>query len=319
MLKIDDCRAYKLSYLLLRIPIAPGHYTFVQLRGGEHQLSMLRDPSLKLGALLITPDCVDIMVSKEVLEPMKTEGKDAYDLNIANVTGVSTGSKEPTVYDVSDIVRFNKKYSEVLSHFRRNDRRIGKKLAAKYGRKRRDKTRSLLHLVSKRIVQSAAKDKHTIVLEKLTHIRKRHERGRQKERRATRHAINTWPFWILQKAIKYKAAWEQIPVEFIDPKNTSRTCSACGSVNKKLRFEREWRCPSCGAMLSRDVNAARNLLNRSLGVQAMRFVAGGLAGEAMVRGAHRGAPPIVDASQPDSPSARAVSPAESVVQLGSRK
>ena len=52
-------------------------------------------------------------------------------------------------------------------------------------------------------------------------------------------------------------------VQFVDPKNTSKTCHHCGYVNEELDVKtRNWECPDCGEILDRDVNAAINILNR---------------------------------------------------------
>ena len=40
---------------------------------------------------------------------------------------------------------------------------------------------------------------------------------------------------------------------------SSRTCSACGRVNAKLKRERTWNCPDCGTRRDRNLNAAINL------------------------------------------------------------
>ena len=41
---------------------------------------------------------------------------------------------------------------------------------------------------------------------------------------------------------------------------SSKTCSACGTVKTKLALsERTYHCQSCGLILDRDLNAARNL------------------------------------------------------------
>ena len=46
-------------------------------------------------------------------------------------------------------------------------------------------------------------------------------------------------------------------VQFVDPKNTSKTCNRCGYVNEELDAKtRNWECPDCGEILDRDVNAA---------------------------------------------------------------
>ena len=47
--------------------------------------------------------------------------------------------------------------------------------------------------------------------------------------------------------------------------NTSRVCSRCGSIVEKSLSVRVHRCPDCGLVLDRDVNAARNILTRALG------------------------------------------------------
>ena len=52
-------------------------------------------------------------------------------------------------------------------------------------------------------------------------------------------------------------------VQFVKPHNTSRTCHHCGYINKELDTKtRNWKCPKCGKILDRDVNAAINILNR---------------------------------------------------------
>ena len=42
---------------------------------------------------------------------------------------------------------------------------------------------------------------------------------------------------------------------------SSKTCSACGTVNAKLKRERRWTCPNCGTRHDRNLNAAINLRN----------------------------------------------------------
>ena len=54
-------------------------------------------------------------------------------------------------------------------------------------------------------------------------------------------------------------------VDFVAPHHTSQDCSGCGRrVPKKLSV-RTHRCPECGLELDRDLNAARNVLQRAYG------------------------------------------------------
>ena len=50
----------------------------------------------------------------------------------------------------------------------------------------------------------------------------------------------------------------------VEPKGTSQKCSRCEALVPKLLSERTHSCPYCGLVVDRDVNAARNILNRGL-------------------------------------------------------
>jgi len=88
--------------------------------------------------------------------------------------------------------------------------------------------------------------------------------------------MNSWSYAELQRQIEYKAKWEGLPVIYVHPHGTSSKCSICGK-GMKPEENRMLRCPSCGYTVDRDVNAAKNILER-----ALRFGAVGLAHEAMV-------------------------------------
>jgi predicted RNA-binding Zn-ribbon protein involved in translation (DUF1610 family) len=61
--------------------------------------------------------------------------------------------------------------------------------------------------------------------------------------------------------LRYKA--ESVGAEFheVDPRGTSQTCSRCGSKVEKSLVVRTHKCPFCGLVIDRDVNAAINILN----------------------------------------------------------
>jgi putative transposase len=68
-----------------------------------------------------------------------------------------------------------------------------------------------------------------------------------------------------QNILSYKAESAGAKVIGVDPKNTSQECSCCGQMVPKKLSVRVHKC-SCGLVLDRDVNAARNILQR--GIQA---------------------------------------------------
>jgi len=62
----------------------------------------------------------------------------------------------------------------------------------------------------------------------------------------------------------YKAEEAGSRVVKVNPSGTSQECSQCGKTVSKDLSVRMHRCPHCGLMLDRDVNAARNILKRAL-------------------------------------------------------
>lgn len=55
----------------------------------------------------------------------------------------------------------------------------------------------------------------------------------------------------------------------VNPRNTSKLCSSCGTLVQKTLSERTHTCPTCGLVLGRDHNAALNILQR--GLQQLRL------------------------------------------------
>lgn len=63
---------------------------------------------------------------------------------------------------------------------------------------------------------------------------------------------------------KYKAEYAGKVVELVNPKNTTQNCSNCGKKVPKSLATRVHKCPYCGLEMDRDVNAAINILNKSI-------------------------------------------------------
>ena len=66
----------------------------------------------------------------------------------------------------------------------------------------------------------------------------------------------------IKRQLVYKGLWRHTRVTLASvwfP--SSKTCNVCGTVNRKLKRERTWTCPSCGTRHDRNLNAAINLRN----------------------------------------------------------
>jgi len=86
----------------------------------------------------------------------------------------------------------------------------------------------------------------------------------------------------IRRQLEYKGVWYRTHVVAVDQfYPSSKLCYACGHKNDRLTLsDRAWACPSCGSVLDRDLNAARNIREEGL-----RMLAVGLTDNANVCGA----------------------------------
>jgi putative transposase len=123
----------------------------------------------------------------------------------------------------------------------------------KIKRKQSRFVRDTNHCIAKVLVGTAVSRQKALALEDLTGIRQRGN-GLNRE---MRWLLGNWAFADLGAKIGYKAADAGIPVLFVDPRNTSRTCSRCGHCEKANRpSQSHFRCLKCGWESHADYNAA---------------------------------------------------------------
>jgi IS605 OrfB family transposase len=174
------------------------------------------------------------------------------DLGIAKIATDSDGN----VHTGGDVERIRRKHNLQRKRLqRRNTKGARKKI-----RQMRDKEarfrRHQNHVISKAIVESARRTDRGIALEDLRGIRERvTARGGD-----ARNRLSGWAFAQLGSFIGYKARLAGVPVVYVDPRNTSRTCAECGYCEKGNRKSQgEFSCRSCGHRADADRNAARNI------------------------------------------------------------
>lgn len=228
------------------IPFVCGEYQrrYLPFRKGEVDLVYHR------GAFYLNVVC-------EVDEPPTNAVGDilGVDLGIVNIATDSDG----TTYSGASVEQKRRIYA----HRRRNLQRRGtpsaKRKLRKLSGKQRRFQRNTNHVISKAIVATAQRTGRAIALEDLTGIR-----GRVTARRRQRARLHNWSFFQLRSLIVYKARLAGVPVFLVDPKNTSRTCPACGCVDKANRpTQATFSCGSCGFAAPADHVAARNIAFRA--------------------------------------------------------
>ena len=71
---------------------------------------------------------------------------------------------------------------------------------------------------------------------------------------------------MLRSALIYMAERSEGVMALVNPRNTSQVCSGCRAYVEKDLAVRVHVCPYCGLVLDRDVNAARNILRKGIGL-----------------------------------------------------
>lgn len=143
----------------------------------------------------------------------------------------------------------HKKYKSIRTKLQKNKQY--KKLKQTKGKESRI-VKDINHKVSKEIVRYAKENNSGIKLEKLTNIRKN-----KKNKKSFRYTLNSWSYYQLGQMICYKAQLQGIPIQYIDPRNTSQKCSRCGNIGN--RRGKKFKCESCNHTDHADVNAGFNI------------------------------------------------------------
>jgi IS605 OrfB family transposase len=182
------------------------------------------------------------------------------DLGIAQIATDSDGN----AYSGKPIDDVRRKHNLQRKRLQKKGTKGAKKKLKRVARKEANFRRYTNHVVSKSIVQTAQRTDRGIAVEELTGIR-----GRVTARGGdARNRLSGWSFAQLYVFLEYKARLAGVAVVKVDPRNTSRGCSACGHIAKSNRkSQREFSCGLCGFRMNADENAARNI--RALGISKL--------------------------------------------------
>ena len=66
--------------------------------------------------------------------------------------------------------------------------------------------------------------------------------------------------------LKHQCNKWQRELRIVDESYTSKTCGRCGKINHKLGSSKIYNCPSCKLKIDRDVNGARNIYLKNIGL-----------------------------------------------------
>ena len=161
---------------------------------------------------------------------------------------------DANMHEATEVNRLRARYPKVRRSLQRKGTKKATRLLQRLSGRERRHMRAINHTISKQLVQTAHTTQRQIALEDLTGIRQR-----TKIRKPHRYCHHSWSFSQLRKFVAYKAQAAGVPVVFVDPAYTSKTCHVCGKRGHRsgLKFS----CQMCG-VCDADFNGAKNIAAR---------------------------------------------------------
>lgn len=203
---------------------------------------------------------VSELPDKEKIKEIKS--KVGIDLGLERFAGLSDGNVIENPRHLKTFEDKLKKEQRRLSRkkLRSSNRKKQKTILAKVHRKIRNQRNNFCHKESRKLVNNY----DLLVLEDLKVKEMLQIKNPKWLKRRLNRSMNDVSWKIFTNFCTYKAENAGKYVEFVDPRNTSKTCSKCGNKKNDLGlWERNYICDECDYKVNRDLNASRNILKRS--------------------------------------------------------
>ena len=233
------------------VPMRYGAYQAARLHRARGQADLVYRDGLFFLHVTIDLPCAPTIDAQDVL---------GVDLGIVQLAVDSDGE----AHTGAGVKQCRRKFS----HLRAGLQKAGTKSAKKHLRRNRRREsryqRNVNHCISKHLVQKALVGQKALAIEDLSGIRER-----VTVRTNQRYERLSWAFHQLRQFLEYKAAVAGVPLHIIDPRNTSRTCPACGHCAKEnRRNQSEFLCKECGFHANADFVGSQNIRRKGLEARA---------------------------------------------------
>ncbi|MFD3314105.1 RNA-guided endonuclease InsQ/TnpB family protein [Streptomyces sp. NPDC058694] len=177
------------------------------------------------------------------------------DLGLVNIATTSDGE----IMAGRELNRIRVRERNLRTKLQKKNTPSAKRRLKKRRHRETRRAKDINHKIAKHVVAEAERTGRGIALEDLTGIRER-----VRLRKPQRVTMSSWGFAQLGQFIAYKARKAGVPVVYVDPAYTSRTCAECGHIDKANRVSQAWfACRSCGFVDHADRNGSRNIRARA--------------------------------------------------------
>jgi IS605 OrfB family transposase len=271
----------------VRLSLRQGEWTSFAAALSPYHHSVLSIPGTRVKQLHLTPDHAVLILERPTPEPFAPTCLIALDTNEASLDGVVVSPRDTHAVRVpfAEIPVVQARHfarRRFLGRKKATDRRVGRRLLSREGRREHHRIGSRLHRLSKQLVETAAQHGAAVALEDLSRTPVPRRRGGARFRRR----LSSWPRRALHQQIEYKAAERGVPIYWVNPCRSSITCPRCGAITRpRSRVGPMFTCEACAWTCDRQVNAGVNIgravLRETAGLGGLRLALDALPEEAM--------------------------------------
>jgi putative transposase len=192
----------------------------------------------------------------------------AFDLGIKTLaTGINEQGRVYAVGGFKGYSWYNKQLDKMRSKrdkCKKKSRRyiylskVYKRVSEKKQNKRKDSLHKASHLIAHKLVE------RTVVVGDLSQRQMVTKQHVERNKHLNRAVYNEWGFYTFMQMLAYKCQEYGKELHFLDERNTSKPCHACGNLQAMPLWKRKYCCTNCGLVMDRDENSAHNILARFL-------------------------------------------------------
>lgn len=213
----------------------------------------------RIGGLILTEKELIVTIKKSV--ELEANNWASFDVNLTNITALI--DREVKRYSLKELYHIHRVYEtkrrriQKLSKFKPE---TSKRLIEKYSKREKNRTKDFMHKLTTTIAKELEKRKSGAILENLRDIKSRILNGS----RNTNRKLSKWDARTFQFMLEYKLKWLGLPVNYVNPRNSSKTCPLCSGSMASYEG-RLMKCERCNLIADRDIVAVLNLQMRGVG------------------------------------------------------
>ena len=215
----------------------------------------------KIGGLILAERELIVTLKREV-KPRRPRSWASFDVNLTNITALING--RIIRYDLKKLYHIHRVYEvkrRKIQRLSKHKPKTAKRLMEKYSRRERNRAKDFMHKLTTKIAGELSVMRSGAILEDLRDIKS----GVLRRSKKLNRQLSKWNARTFQFMLEYKLKWMGLPVKYVNPKNSSKTCPVCQATLVAYRG-RLMKCKECGFTIDRGIVAVLNLQMRGAGV-----------------------------------------------------